>query len=133
MAPMAFWSSAQSHPVIASLMFARASCSSLPCEIQPGRAGHSTMIQPSSTGSIVTWKIIVPSQIQSIVAAEIRKNYSLRRMVDYDLPALVCLFEDKREYALGCPAVLLCADEIVLAQADGEGITQGMHLKLGKR
>src|SRR6516162_8083517 len=45
---IAFWSSAHSQAEIASLMLARASCSSLPCETHPGRAGHSATNQPSS-------------------------------------------------------------------------------------
>src|ERR1700691_3739870 len=42
------------YPVIASLMLARASARVLPCEMQPGSAGHSATNTPSSSGSMTT-------------------------------------------------------------------------------
>src|SRR5713226_8526547 len=42
------------YPVMASLMLARASARVLPCEMQPGSAGHSATKTPSSSGSIIT-------------------------------------------------------------------------------
>src|SRR5260370_8560643 len=54
----AFSSSAHNHAVMASLMFSRASCSSCPCDTQPGSAGHCATIHPSSAFSTETWKII---------------------------------------------------------------------------
>src|SRR5437762_13923802 len=42
------------YPVMASLMLATASARVLPCEMQPGSAGHSATKIPSSSGSITT-------------------------------------------------------------------------------
>src|SRR5579863_3407388 len=42
------------YPVMASLMLAKASARVLPCEMQPGSAGHSATNTPSSSGSITT-------------------------------------------------------------------------------
>ena len=59
-AETAFWSSAHSQAVMASLMLSSASFSSFPCETHLGSAGHSATIQPSSACSSVTWKIMCP-------------------------------------------------------------------------
>ena len=56
---IAFWSSAQSHAVIASFIFPNASSSSFPCDTHPGIAGHSATIQPSSAFSRITWNIML--------------------------------------------------------------------------
>src|ERR1035437_3757369 len=119
---------------MASLMLARASCSSLPCEMQPGSAGHSTIIQPSSTGSIVTWKIIATLSIPSIACQDnsVQPTW-LGPVVEDDLPALVGFFEHEGEQAVGRPAFLLGAVQVVLAEADGERVVQRMRLQFGKR
>jgi hypothetical protein len=43
---------------MASVRFSKASFPSAPCDTQPGSAGHSATIQPSSALSKVTWNII---------------------------------------------------------------------------
>src|SRR5579859_2620165 len=48
------------YPVMASLMLARASSRELPCETQPGSAGHSAMNTPSSSNSITTRYFMLP-------------------------------------------------------------------------
>src|SRR5450432_683443 len=52
---------ASRQPEIASRMFSRASVSVLPCDTQPGIAGHSATIMPVSSGSNVTRSSILRS------------------------------------------------------------------------
>ncbi len=53
-------------------------------------------------------------------------------MVDDDLPALVGLFEDEAEEAVGWAAIFLAAFEVVFADADGESLVEGVDFELGE-
>ncbi len=52
-------------------------------------------------------------------------------MVDDDLPAVVCVFEDEREKAFCVAAILLAALDVVFAQDNGKVLVERMNLEVG--